>query len=92
MADAGLTDSELQKFNQNFEILQDGDDGSGNIVKRAIPGDVHPDHLSNDVKRAIGELTDDQVIKLNEISDKFKSHIFLHEHENQPGKIIAMGL
>lgn len=92
MADAELTTEEQESFDRNFKDLKDGNDETGNFVKRAIPGDVMHDHLSYDIKKAIAGLTVDQVSHLNDLAAKFKSHIFLHEHDNKPGKIIAMGL
>ncbi|THH38635.1 hypothetical protein E4Z66_03435 [Aliishimia ponticola] len=79
-------------FESNFKAMQDTVDKDGNPQKRAIPAGVNPEDIPDHVQQAIAELTIDQVNTLVDLAVKTKSHIFIHEHGNEKGRIIALGL
>lgn len=81
-----------EDFINNFNVLQDYESGEGKTIKRAIPLHVTPQQVPKHIQDAIGDLSDDQITTLNELAKKTGSHIFLHEHGNTKGKIIALGL
>lgn len=68
-------------FDTNFEALRG--------ATKAIPVDTRPELLPEHIKETISGLSAEQIQMLNDLADSTKSHIFLHDHNNN---VVAMGL
>jgi hypothetical protein len=70
-----------ENFDDNFAALLG--------ETKAIPPGTRPELLPEHIKAAIDGLTPEHIEMLNKLAEQTKSHIFLHDHNNN---VIAMGL